>query len=198
MKKDTQHIKYGKIFQRSTGKKLRWSDLKRFEVFRTTERQKSFWPSAIFTQDSATTHTNNLVQDFLKETIPRSYIKKDQWPPKLPGSNPLVYYFWNKVKTKVYEDRLNTPFESEEDTISKIKPVWKECASNLAEIGKFILPSGKSRDQSKHQHAKMLPYWIGGKHMAFFRGGKLRKLIRYSSSRSFWPTWYQITYFNQR
>ena len=88
----------------------------------------------------------------------------------------MVYYFWNKVKTTVYEDRLNTPFESEEDTISKIKPVWKECASNLAEIGKFILPSGKSRDQSKHQHAKMLPYWIGGKTYGIFQRWQAAKV----------------------
>ena len=91
----------------------------------------------IFIQDGATSHTCNLVQDFLKETIPRRYIKKDQWPPKSSDSNPLDYYSWNKVKTKVYEDRLNTPFESEEEMISKIKSVRKECTSNLLEIQKL-------------------------------------------------------------
>ena len=64
--------------------------------------------------------------------------QKDQWPPKSPDNNPLDYYFWNKVKTKVYEDRLNTPFESEEEMISKIKSVWKEYASNLVEIRKSM------------------------------------------------------------
>ena len=92
----------------------------------------------IFIQDGATPHTINLIQDFLKETIPWRYIKKDQWPPKSPDNNPLDYYFWNKVKTKVYEDRLNTPFESEEEMISKIKSVWKEYASNLVEIRKSM------------------------------------------------------------
>ena len=29
-------------------------------------------------QDDATSHISNLVQDFLKETIPQRYIKKDQ------------------------------------------------------------------------------------------------------------------------
>ena len=69
--------------------------------------------------------------------MPQRYIKKDQWPPKSPDSNTLDYYFWNKVKTKVYEDRQNTPFESEEE-ISKIKSLWKECASNLVEIRKSM------------------------------------------------------------
>ena len=73
----------------------------------------------IFILDGAASYTSNLVQDLLKETIPRRYIKKDQCPPKSPDSNPLNYYFWNKVNTKVYKDRLNTPFESEEDMISK-------------------------------------------------------------------------------
>ena len=92
----------------------------------------------ILIQNGATSHTCSLVQDFLKETIPRRYIKKDQWPPKSPGSNLLNYYSWNKVKTKVYEDRLNTPFESKEEMISKITSFWKECDSNLVEIRKSI------------------------------------------------------------
>ena len=52
----------------------------------------------IFIQDSATSHTSNLVQNFLNETIPRRFINKDQWPPRSPDGNPLDYYFWNSVK----------------------------------------------------------------------------------------------------
>ena len=37
-----------------------------------------------------------------------------------------------------YEDKLNTPFESEEEIISKIKLVWKEYTSNLVEVQKSI------------------------------------------------------------
>ena len=92
----------------------------------------------IYIQDGATSHTSNLVQNFLQETIPRRFIKKDQWPPKSPDSNPLDYYFWNKVKTKVYQGRIDKPFESEEEMISKIKSVWRECASNIGEIRKAM------------------------------------------------------------
>ena len=42
------------------------------------------------------------------------------------------------MKTKVYEGRVNQPFESEEEMISKIKSVWKECATNLEEIRKAM------------------------------------------------------------
>ena len=89
-------------------------------------------------QDGATSHTSKLVQNFLEETIPRRYVKKDQWPPKSPDANPLDYYFWSRVKEKVYEGRLNKPFESEAEMIRRIKSVWKECASNLPEIRKSM------------------------------------------------------------
>ena len=92
----------------------------------------------IYIQDGATSHTSNLVQNFLEETIPRRYVKKGQWPPKSPDSNPLDYYFWSKVKDKVYENRLNKPFNSEEEMMKRIKSVWKECASNLSEIRKAM------------------------------------------------------------
>ena len=57
----------------------------------------------IFIQDVASSHTSNLVQDFLHETIPRRYVKRNEWPLKSPDSNPLDYYFWSKVKRKAYE-----------------------------------------------------------------------------------------------
>ena len=54
----------------------------------------------IFIPDSVTSHTSNLVRDFLKGMIAQSYIKKDKRPPKLQRNNLLDYYFWHKVKTK--------------------------------------------------------------------------------------------------
>ena len=92
----------------------------------------------IYMQDGATSHTSKLVQNFLEETIPQRYVKKDQWPPKSPDANPLDYYFWSRVKDKVYEGRLNKHFASEDEMIRKIKSVWKEYASNLSEIHKVM------------------------------------------------------------
>lgn len=104
----------------------------------------------IYMQDGATSHTANLVQNFLEETIPRRYVKKDEWPPKSPDTNPLDYYFWSRVKEKVYEGRLNKPFVSEDEMIRKIKSVWKECASNLQEIRK-AMKQFPGRLQAVHQ-----------------------------------------------
>ena len=92
----------------------------------------------IFLQDGASSHTSNIVQNFLSETIPRRFIKKDQWPPKSPDTNPLDYYFWSKVKTKVYEGRINQPFQNENEMIARIKAVWKDCATNIPEIRKAM------------------------------------------------------------
>ena len=83
---------------------------------------KAYWlEDWIFSEDGAPSDTSNLVQDFLKETIVRRYIKREQWLPKPPYRNPLDYYFCNKVKTKLYEDRLNNFIENEEELISKNK-----------------------------------------------------------------------------
>ena len=56
----------------------------------------------MFAKDSAPSHPSNLVQDYLQE-----------WLPSSPDSSPLNYYFWNKVKGKVYGNRLNQSFENE-------------------------------------------------------------------------------------
>ena len=92
----------------------------------------------IFVQDGASSHTANIVQDFLKEKLKRRYVSSTEWPPSSPDSNPLDYYFWNQVKVKVYEGMLNTPFRSEAELINRIKKVWKECASNKTEIRKSV------------------------------------------------------------
>ena len=61
----------------------------------------------IFVQDSAPSHRSNIVQEFLKQELNRRFIKPSDWPPYSPDSNPLDYYFWNNVKEKVYEGRMN-------------------------------------------------------------------------------------------
>ena len=91
-----------------------------------------------FIQDGAPSHRCNLVQEFLQENMPRRHVSKEEWPPKSPDSNPLDYYFWNQVKQKVYADRHNKPFASEDEMKQRIKSVWNECASNTEEIRKAM------------------------------------------------------------
>ena len=92
----------------------------------------------ILIQDGASSHTSNLNQDFLKETIPRRFVKKDEWPSKSSDSNPLDYFFWDRVQAEVYKGRLNNPFKSEEGMIRKITSVWNKCASDLTPICKAM------------------------------------------------------------
>ena len=65
-----------------------------------------------FVQGNAPSHRSNLVQDFLQETFNSRFIKTHEWSSSSPDFNPLDYYFWNKVNQKVYENRLNKPFEN--------------------------------------------------------------------------------------
>ncbi len=88
----------------------------------------------IFVQDGAPSHSSNLVQDFLRENLHRRHVRKEDWPPKSPDTNPLDFYFWSRVKRKVYEGRHNRPFKNEDEMIRRIKSVWNECASNKREI----------------------------------------------------------------
>ena len=62
--------------------------------------------SWIFLQDSAPSHPPNLVQNFLEEILVSKFIKHTEWPPSSPDYSSLDYHFWNKIKEKVYEDRI--------------------------------------------------------------------------------------------
>ena len=56
----------------------------------------------IFVQDSALSHRSNFVQDFLEKTLKRRFVKCVEWPPSSPDVNPLDYFFWDIVETKIY------------------------------------------------------------------------------------------------
>ena len=92
----------------------------------------------IFAQDGASSHTSHLVQDFLKKELKTRFIAKTEWPPSSPDTNPLDYYFWNKVKERVYEGRHNNPFKTEEELTGRIKQVWGACAKDTEEIPRAI------------------------------------------------------------
>ena len=92
----------------------------------------------IFVQDGAPAHRSNVCQTFLNEKLHRRYVKKEDWPPRSPDSNPLDFYFWDRVKVRVYGGRMNKPFKNEEEMMRRIKAVWSECASNTDEIRKAM------------------------------------------------------------
>ena len=92
----------------------------------------------VYIQVSAPSHRSNLVQGYLKERLGKRFVKSGEWPPALPDCNPLDYHFWDKVKTKVYENRFNKPFENEDQLKRRIKRVWKDVASDVVEIRKAL------------------------------------------------------------
>ena len=52
--------------------------------------------------------------------------------------NPLDYFFWDLVKTKVYQGRAGEPFSSEEELKRKNQVVWKHCGADLKPLRKAI------------------------------------------------------------
>ena len=55
----------------------------------------------IFAQDGAPSHRSHLVQDFLKTKWKRCFILAEEWSPSSPDVNPLDYFYWDFVTTKV-------------------------------------------------------------------------------------------------
>ena len=87
-----------------------------------------FYPhnDGIFAQDGASSHMSSLCQKFIsKEFGKGQMITKRQWPPHL---NPLNYYFWAEVQTKVFKGRRE-PFKELKEFKTQIQTVW-EAASN--------------------------------------------------------------------
>ena len=79
-----------------------------------------------------------MLQDFPEKTLNRRFVKCVEWPPSSPDVNPLDYFFWELVKKKVYQGRAGEPFSSEEELKTKIKAVWKNCATDLKPLRKAI------------------------------------------------------------
>ena len=50
--------------------------------------------------------------------------------PLVTYCNPLSSYIWNKMKIKVHKNRLNKPFENENELKKHMKNVWKDIAFN--------------------------------------------------------------------
>jgi len=92
----------------------------------------------IFAQDGAPSHRSALVQIFLSNYLKRCFISAEEWPLSFPDLNPLDYFFWDFVKTRVYEGWYGRPFASEDELKEQIKSVWKDCTTDLTTIRKAI------------------------------------------------------------
>ena len=55
-----------------------------------------------------------------------------------PDYNSVDYCFWNKVKEKLHENRLNKLLENDWELKKRIESGWKDIAFNLPEIRRAI------------------------------------------------------------
>ena len=73
----------------------------------------------------------------------KSRFANTEWPPSSPDCNLLDYYFWNKVKEKVYSGHDAKHFEGEKELKDRIFSVYDQCATNgepLRKARKQFLP----------------------------------------------------------
>ena len=89
-----------------------------------------------FVQDSTPSHRSNLVQDFLEKSLKRRLVKCVEWPPSSLNVNPLDYFFWDLVETKVYQGRAGDPFSSEEELKNENKAYVKRLCNRFETIMK--------------------------------------------------------------
>ena len=80
------------------------------------------------------------------------FVKCVEWPPLSPDVNPLDYFFWDLLKTKVNQGRAGEPFSLEEELKRRIKAVWKNCATDLKPLQKAII--SLSLDYEKSQKTR--------------------------------------------
>jgi hypothetical protein len=71
-------------------------------------------------------HYAKIVTEFLDETFPRRWIRK-QWPPRSPDLTPLDFYFWGCVKQIVYSIHVHN--------IQHLKHrIWESAASVTPDV----------------------------------------------------------------
>ena len=70
-----------------------------------------------------TSDSSNLVQNFLKTELKRLFLTSPEWLPASLDFNLLDYFFWDAVKSRVYEGRLNKPFINLGELKARIKAV---------------------------------------------------------------------------
>lgn len=61
----------------------------------------------VFQQDGAPSHTANLVQNWCRANL-TDFLAKDEWPPSSPDLNPLDYFVWSYMLSKINEHKVST------------------------------------------------------------------------------------------
>jgi len=64
-----------------------------------------------YQHDGAPPHFSQVVRQYLNHQFPKRRIGRgcaQNWPPRLPGLNPLDYHVWGYMKAMVYAHKVNT------------------------------------------------------------------------------------------
>lgn len=78
----------------------------------------------VFQQDGAPSHRANTVQEWLSENVP-DFINKDEWPPSSPDLNPMDFFVWGYIESKL--NGLTITKTSTLDTFKKkIVKIWND------------------------------------------------------------------------
>ena len=86
-----------------------------------------------------------------------------EWPPTSPDMNPLDYFSWDLVETKVNQSRAREPFSSQEELKTKIKAMRKDCATDLKPLRKAIkqfVPRLRAVEEKQGYCIKMIFGWL--------------------------------------
>ena len=87
----------------------------------------------VFQQDGASCHTADLSQNWCKRNL-KYFIPKDKWPANSPDLNPLDYYFWDAIVTRMKGlDLMNLTRDEFQNEIEKAAK-----SIELSEIQKSI------------------------------------------------------------
>ena len=110
-------------------------------------------------QHSGPSHRTKIIQNFLREELKSRFVANTEWPPFFPDCNLVGYYFWNKVKEKVYSGRDAKNFESEKYLKDRIFSVYDQCPTNVESLRKArkqVLPRLKDAVTKKIRQIKIV------------------------------------------
>ena len=89
-------------------------------------------PDVMFQLDGAPAHWGLKVRAFFNATFPGRWIGRDgptPWPPRSPDINPLDFFLWGYVKTRVYK----TPVPDLKNLKHRIRQAFGEVTNNMSD-----------------------------------------------------------------
>jgi len=87
----------------------------------------------IFQHDGAPAHYSRNVRDLLDARYPERWIGRGgpiNWPPRSPDLNPLDYFLWGYIKSKVEPRRNGTEAEVRQAIVAAFATITREIAHN--------------------------------------------------------------------